>query len=87
MLFFSVDDIHITMKNVKLTDDEDEEPYVKVHPDRKRMDVDDDSTPTGVCFLHIMLLVIVMFSNNLYLNIYVYRFILWDQILKVMHSY
>lgn len=50
MLFFSVNDLHLKMNNVKLTNDEDEEPYVKVHPDRKRMDVNDDSTPTGVCF-------------------------------------
>lgn len=41
------------MKNVKLANYDEEDPYVRVHPDRKRMDVVDDSMPTGVCFLHI----------------------------------
>lgn len=49
-----------------------DEPYVKIHPELKRMDDDDKNLPTGVCIFYVpfyfnILLIPLLWWNN-YVN-------------------
>lgn len=39
------------MNNINLSHESNlnHEPYVKIHPERRRMDIDYENIPTGVC--------------------------------------
>jgi hypothetical protein len=65
---------NIDLNNVK--------PYVKIHPQRRRMDVNDENLPIRVWFILILNKYILLYFSTKYLYV---RPILWDQIQKVMH--
>lgn len=37
------------ISRINLNNSKCDEPYIKVHPNRQRMDVNDEKLPTGVC--------------------------------------
>lgn len=57
-------------------------PYVKIHPQRLRMDLNDEHLPISVWFIIIQKKYILKFFTTKYLF---FRLILWVQIQKAMY--
>lgn len=65
-LYFSVqssnDSLNTRMMDMNLNNgnsSQNDEPYVKIHPDFRRMDAHEDNLPTGVCLLFLTHIILI----------------------------